>query len=240
MVVVPPKIRMARFRMREKEGLVLKPIGMSPKQRKGKAMLLKALQEQTVQRKYKQRLRKHTIVDGQLAFPRIRVLRTRTSHVQQQVIQELVLGQHRTVHCKDLFGPKDWFQTTLLIDVLGVAPVNVIYMQNLNLDDFQMRRMIVMLKSNKHIIAVNLGEVGRVSRQIWESLVDAIPETNICFLYVSEHQAGPDVTTRLKTLTKANRNKTTSRVDWRLVDSSYEITKMWWNPTKSKKTRSIP
>lgn len=67
--------------------------------------------------------------------------------------------------------------------------------------------MIDVLKSNKHIIAVNLGEVGEnVSAQTWWRLVQAIPDTNVSFMYASEHQAGPQVTAELKALVKANKD----------------------------------
>lgn len=116
----------------------------------------------------------------------------------------------------------------------------MLYFQNLCLDDFQLGRLIEALKSNKKIIGVNLGEVGNVSKGTWEKLVDAILETNVCFMYVNESQAGPRITAQLKTLTKTNRDTTTSSVDWRLVDVQHQITKMWWNPMKSTRLGSIP
>jgi hypothetical protein len=96
--------------------------------------------------------------------------------------------------------------------------------------------MIDVLKSNRYIIAVNLGEVGNdVSTQTWQRLVQAIPDTNVSFMYASEHQAGPQVIAKLKALVKANKDKnTSSKADWRSIDFSEDITKMWWNPTNSK------
>lgn len=231
---------MKRSRKRTQVGLALKRIELGPRQRKVKVQLLKALRQPLV-REYKQRLRRKDVVDGHAPFPRVRVLRSQTSEAQQQVLQDMLVGKVKTVRAKEGFVPKDWFQTTLLIDVLGVAPVNVIYMQNLDLDDYQLNRMIDVLKFNRHIIAVNLGEVGDVSAQTWQRLVEAVPDSNVSFMYVSDTQAGQQVTVQLKALVKANRDmNTSSKVDWRSVDFRELITKMWWNPTNSKHRASLP
>jgi hypothetical protein len=112
---------------------VLKRVGLDPKQRKVKAQLLKALRQPLV-REYKRRLWRQDVVDGQVPFPRVRVLRRQTSEAQKQVLQDILMGKIKTVRAKEVFTPKDWFQATLLIDVLGVAPVNVLYLQNMDLD----------------------------------------------------------------------------------------------------------
>jgi len=226
---------MARSRRRAEAGLALKRVGLGPKQRKVKAQLLKALQQRLL-REYKRRLRRQDVVDGQLPFPRVRVLRRQTSEAQRQVLHDILMGKIKTVRAKESVVPKDWFQATLLIEVLGVAPVNVLYLQNMDLDDYQLNRMIDVLKSNKHIIAVNLGEVGDVSAQTWQRLLRAIPDTNVSFMYISEHQAGPQVTAEIK----ANKDKnTSSKADWRSADFHEDIAKMWWNPTRSKHKQSF-
>ena len=164
------------------------------------------------------------------------------TRAQQQVIQDVLQGKTKTLRVKENFVPNGWFQTTLLIDVLAVSPINVLFLQNLGLDDFQLNRLIDVLVSNRHIVAVNLGEVGEgVSRATWERLMQSIPDTNVCFMYVSENQAGPRITAELKARVKRNKDKTTSRFDWRSVDFPVmDIVKMWWTPSSSKYKRSIP
>ena len=84
--MAPAKVRMARSRRRAEAGLVLKRVGLDPKRRKVKAQLLKALRH-PIAREYKRRLRRQDVVDGKVPFPRVRVLRRRTSEAQRQVIQ---------------------------------------------------------------------------------------------------------------------------------------------------------
>lgn len=225
-------------RYRKTKGLVRKNVRLPKKYRGRKAKLLGALGT-LVERKYETRLRVQDIRNGRSPFPRVRVLRS-MSPGKQQVLKDILLGEHSALRVNQILGTMNWLQTNLLIDVVAVAPVNVLYVQNLSLDDFQLRRFIGALKANKKIIAVNMGEVGAVSASTWRELAKAIPETNVSFMYVSETQAGKSVAARLKALTKANRDTTMSSVDWRLVGAGHDITKMWWNPTNSKRLDSIP
>jgi len=215
-----------------------KHMRMGTRQRVVKAQLLRAVQHRVV-REYKQRLRKQDVIDGHSRFPCIRVLRGMTQP-QQRVVQDILRGKHKTLCVKDTLNPSDWFATTLLIDVLSVAPVNIVYLQNLCLDDFQMNRLIDALQANMNLVAVNIGEVGNVSMDTWERLVEAIPVTNINFMYVSEHQATADITRQLKKRTKFNRDNTTSKVDWKLTGTALDVVKMWWNGTTSKRKGTIP
>lgn len=97
--MAPPRVRMARSRKRAKAGLVLKRVGLDPKRRKVKVQLLKALRH-PIAREYKQRLRRQDVANGQVAFPRVRVLRCQTSGAQQQALQAILMGKMKTVRAK--------------------------------------------------------------------------------------------------------------------------------------------
>ena len=113
--------------------------------------------------------------------------------------------------------------------------VKVLYVQNQTVDDTVMAVFIEALKC-KRIWAANIGEWSGVTSEGYDALLRAIPDTNLCFMYVGEPgrcsltQAKKK---RLKSAVKANARRYTV---WCSEDGAIakKVTGMWFNPTSSK------
>ena len=110
--------------------------------------------------------------------------------------------------------------------------------ENCGIDDYLMARLVNCLRTNKYIIAVNLGETKGVSVAMWKGLAEAIKKSSVSFIYVSDNMVPEDVFQTIHDRAKYNRDKLTSTVDWKLESNRgviAEITKMWWNPSNSNR-----
>ena len=98
------------------------------------------------------------IRNGQKPFPTIRVMRNMIDNVQRSTLKQLLNGELVEFNANGSFQPKDWFQTTLPIRILAVSNVQVLYLENIDIDDYQMKELIKTIQINKKIVGLNLGE----------------------------------------------------------------------------------
>eukprot|EP01051_Picozoa_sp_SAG22_P017953 SAG22_NODE_2895_length_2119_cov_1.504455_2_plen_426_part_01 len=130
----------------------------------------------------------------------------------------------------------------ILITLTTNTSVRVVYLQNQPAIDETIPILIEVLKKG-NIWAVNLGEWNAVTCDAWGQLLDAIPDTNVCFMYITEPKLcglSADQKKQFRATIRANREK--KFTDWYTDSEQRELAlhveKMWWDPTNSKHLKS--
>ena len=231
LIIMSERVKRCRQRVR----LGVKHVGVSlpVKNRKLKARLLKALDDGGV-RNYKKRP-----IRSMTNFPMVRILRS-LGKTQKRLVKNLlenksILSERSIVKANEEFAPRTWHQKAFFINLMAVVKVRVIYSQNMELDDMLLNRLVDVLSENRNIIAINLGELGNdIKVSTLEKLSDEISNTNVGFMYISDHQVHSSIKAKLITGMRTNRVKKTSLVDWKIEGMTAGIHKMWFNGTNSK------
>jgi hypothetical protein len=103
------------------------------------------------------------------------------------------------------------------MDVLDALEVNTrvecLYIQNFErgMVDGVLGRLTTILRLRR-IWAVNVGENFELSMPAWRRFADALPRTDVAFLYVSEHHLqGTDLKKRMRDAARVNRKKASPR-----------------------------
>ena len=131
-------------------------------------------------------------------------------------------------------GPRE---LDAVIDALrGNSRVQALYLQNFErgMGDAQLRRLTEMLKVNRNIWALNVGENFEISLGAWRDFAAALEETSVAFLYVSEHhllRSQPPLKPRMRAALRRNRDRLL--LEGRVPPAALArlVKNMWWNPT---------
>jgi len=112
------------------------------------------------------------------------------------------------------------------------------YVQNLGsaIQDHQMTQLIQLLK-RKCIWALNIGETYHVSAAMWKTFCDALPETSVTHLYVSEHTISLPLKNKMRDHIRENRKKHQKHCNVRNMPVIERVTNMWWNPINTIRHR---
>lgn len=131
-------------------------------------------------------------------------------------------------------GPRE---LDAVIDALrGCSKVQALYLQNFErgMGDAQLRRLTEMLKVNRHIWALNVGENFEISLQAWKEFTDALEQTSVGFLYVSEHhllRSQPPLKPQMRAALRRNRDRLLLEGRVPPARLARQVKNMWWNPT---------
>jgi hypothetical protein len=114
--------------------------------------------------------------------------------------------------------------------------VEALYLQNfeLGMGDAQLRKLTETLKVNRNIWALNVGENFGISLGAWREFADALRETSVSFLYVSEHhlvRSAPPLKPLMRAALRSNRDRLLLEGRVPSVQVARLIRNMWWNPT---------
>jgi len=112
------------------------------------------------------------------------------------------------------------------------------YVQNLGsaIQDEQMKALIKLLK-RKCIWALNIGETYHVTTGMWKTFCDALPETSVTHLYVSEHTISLSLKNKMRDAIRGNRKKHSKHCNVRNMPVIERVTNMWWNPINTIRHR---
>ena len=120
-----------------------------------------------------------------------------------------------------------------IIDALADnTTVEALYIQNFEkaMQDPQLERLTGVLRLGR-IWALNCGENFRISKEGWRKFKDALPTTQVAYLYVSEHHLyGTGLKDQMREAIRNNRNVAPERA----VEVIRAITNMWYNPKTPK------
>jgi hypothetical protein len=76
------------------------------------------------------------------------------------------------------------------------------------LQNEQLMKLLTVLKTaNSEIQALNLGESPDVSMEMWRNFATALHDTNVGYLYVSDHNLHPGLKNDMKKTIKKNRKR---------------------------------
>lgn len=114
--------------------------------------------------------------------------------------------------------------------------IQAVYLQNFErgMRDEQLKRLTEVLKANRNIWALNVGENLEISLAAWKEFTDALEETCVSFLYVSEHhliRSSPPLKPRMRAAIRANRDRLLLEGRVPTAGLARLIQNMWWNPT---------
>jgi hypothetical protein len=127
------------------------------------------------------------------------------------------------------------FELHAVLDALSEnETVKVAYLQSQLATRETVDKLIDVLKQ-KRIWAVNMGEWDKPSEDDWQRLINAIPDTNLCFTYISDPGKCA--------LTEDQRNECIAAIgknregftEWytRDFEIAAEVRGVWWNPCNS-------
>jgi hypothetical protein len=104
-----------------------------------------------------------------------------------------------------------------------------LYIQNLSraIEDTQLFNLIELLKK-KMIWCLNIGENYEVSMTAWQKFCNALPQTNITHLYVSEHSIPIEMKNKMRDHIRENRKKHTLHCAFKNLHVIERCTNMWW------------
>ena len=98
--------------------------------------------------------------------------------------------------------------------------------------------IVIKVLKCKKIFAINLGEWFNLTRDDWQRLLDALPQTNVGFLYISEPgkcSLTEEQKAQFFTVLRANRTRFTDwYTDYQVKAIAEKVHNMWWNPKSSR------
>ncbi|CAG9461207.1 unnamed protein product [Pedinophyceae sp. YPF-701] len=110
--------------------------------------------------------------------------------------------------------------------------IEVLYIQNFELAMFdeQLDKIVELCQSKWNIYAVNIGENAEISMKAWDKFTQALPLTNIAYMYMSEH-----LVVKMPWLKdKMRENMRENRKRCHILDRDPQVVRltgnMWWNP----------
>lgn len=116
-----------------------------------------------------------------------------------------------------------------------------LYLQNLNqgVRDEQINKLAELVKERTNIWCLNLGENYEVSSKCWERFCDALADSHVTHIYLSEHTITAALKTQIRAVIRENRKKH----DLHCSEDNYDVivrcTNMWWNPINGLKNRRM-
>ena len=112
-----------------------------------------------------------------------------------------------------------------------------LYIQNLSaaIRESQLLALIELLKKKSLIWCVNVGETYDIPLAIWQKFCDALPETAVTHLYVSEHVIPIQLKNDMRRHIRVNRTKHRLHCSRRNLSVIERCTNMWWNPINGVK-----
>jgi hypothetical protein len=114
--------------------------------------------------------------------------------------------------------------------------VQALYIQNFEtgMNDFALSLLTAMLKNNKHLWALNVGENFKITNQGWEKFAIDLRHTNITHLYAgSESTVYGDLKKKMRDAIRDNRCKHKCHTSMENYQVIAQIGQMWWNPRNS-------
>ncbi|KAK9795568.1 hypothetical protein WJX73_002300 [Symbiochloris irregularis] len=125
-----------------------------------------------------------------------------------------------------------------VLDALEVNDrVEALYIQNFEkgMRDEQLAHLVQVLR-RKRIWALNVGENFHISLPAWEMFTNALLDTAVAYLYVSEHHIkGTNLKTDMRNAIRANRKEAPPRD----AEVCSRIKNMWFNPKPPPHLRSL-
>jgi hypothetical protein len=129
------------------------------------------------------------------------------SDINSLVLDEIIAALHSNTNCQAL------------------------YIQNISraMRDEQLQKLIE-LCMKKPIWCLNLGENYEVTHNGWVTFCNALPQTMVTHLYISEHVITLDLKNRIRDNIRANRKKHDRHSNLNNLAVIERCTNMWWNP----------